>query len=153
LDQNWWRQQLAAVPQEPNLLDGTLLTNLKALRVNLGDEEIQSALNFVGLDKILNQSNDGLEMNVVSNNSQLSLGIRKRFALARAILINGKVVIMDEPTEGLDDQGAQAFYRYLNRCVEESRTVILLSHDKAIIKGADFVIDLNSKPTPKVVKT
>lgn len=77
LDQNWWRQQLAAVPQEPNLLDGTLLTNLKALRVNLGDEEIQSALNFVGLDKILNQSNDGLEMNVVSNNSQLSLGIRK----------------------------------------------------------------------------
>ena len=50
---------------------------------------------------------------------------------------------MDEPTEGLDGVGARIFYDFLNDQIKNNKTVVVLSHDPAIIKGADKVIDLD----------
>ena len=58
--------------------------------------------------------------------------------------------MMDEPTEGLDADGAQVFYKYLNLCIDR-KTVVVLSHDPAIIKGA-MMINLDNRPFPKVIK-
>ena len=71
------------------------------------------------------------------------MGTRKRIALARAIISDGKFVVMDEPTEGLDADGAQVFYKYLNLCIDRE-TVVVLSHDPAIIKGASMMINLTT---------
>ena len=66
------------------------------------------------------------------------------------MLINGPLVIMDEPTEGLDSDGAQLFYGFLNQC-RAGRTVIVLSHDPAIIRGASTIINLDSRTHPKII--
>ena len=51
---------------------------------------------------------------------------------------------MDEPTEGLDTAGATVFYDYLNDCIEAQKTVVVFSHDPAIIKGAGTLINLDN---------
>ena len=51
---------------------------------------------------------------------------------------------MDEPTEGLDTAGAAVFYDYLNDCIEAQKTVVVFSHDPAIIKGAGTLINLDN---------
>ena len=67
-------------------------------------------------------------------------------ALARASLSSGNLILMDEPTEGLDKAGAKIFYDYLNNCMALQKTVVVLSHDPAIIKGAGTLINLDSNP-------
>ena len=100
-------------------------------------------LHQVGLGAFLDQSEAGLETLLGSKRAKYNLGFRKRLALARAALTDGAFVIMDEPTEGLDRRGAEIFYAYLNQAVDAGKTVIVLSHDPAIIKGADTIFDLN----------
>ncbi|MEL0255484.1 MAG: ATP-binding cassette domain-containing protein, partial [Burkholderiaceae bacterium] len=147
----WWRTQLTAVPQEPNFLDGTVLDNLLRARDGISDDEIARVIKDSGLSKFLDETELGLESPVDAFAPKHSLGFRKRFALARAMLINGPLVIMDEPTEGLDSDGAQLFYGFLNQCIRASRTVIVLSHDPAIIRGASTIINLDSRPHPKII--
>jgi ATP-binding cassette subfamily C protein LapB len=147
----WWRQQLTAVPQEPNFLDGTVLDNLLRARDGVSDDEIARVIKDSGLSKFLDETELGLNSPVDAFAPKHSLGFRKRFALARAMLINGSLVIMDEPTEGLDSDGAQLFYRFLNQCIRTGCTVIVLSHDPAIIRGASTIINLDSRPHPKII--
>ena len=147
----WWRTQLTAVPQEPNFLDGTVLDNLLGTRDRISDDEIARVIKDSGLSKFLDETELGLNSPVDAFAPKHSLGFRKRFALARAMLINGSLVIMDEPTEGLDSDGAQLFYGFLNQCIRAGRTVIVLSHDPAIIRGASTIINLDSRPHPKII--
>ena len=147
----WWRTQLTAVPQEPNFLDGTILDNLLRTRDGISDDEIARVIKDSGLSKFLDETELGLNSPVDAFAPKHSLGFRKRFALARAMLINGVLVIMDEPTEGLDSEGAQLFYGFLNQCIRAGRTVIVLSHDPAIIRGASTIINLDSRPHPKII--
>ena len=143
IDHEWWSKHLIAVDQEPEFLNGTLESNLLAVKDGLTSEEILSALEYVGLTKFLYQSSDGLNTEVGNDRKIFNLGFRKRLALARASLVDGCIVLMDEPTEGVDLQGAQIFYQFLNEQISSGKTSIILSHDPAIIKGADTVIDLD----------
>jgi len=82
----------------------------------------------------------------------LPLGIRRRLALARALASDGRLVIMDEPTEGLDGEGALQIGRVMNALSKKGCTIIALSHDPNIIKGALHVLDLNVKPVPRLLQ-
>ena len=139
------------MPQEPNFLDGTVLDNLLRVRDGIGDDEISRVIKNSGLSKFLDETELGLNSQVDAFAPKHSLGFRKRFALARAMLIDGPLVIMDEPTEGLDSDGAQLFYRFLNQCIRTGRTVIVLSHDPAIIRGVSTIINLDSRPHPTII--
>ena len=57
---------------------------------------------------------------------------------------------MDEPTEGLDHEGCAALYSVMNELTRRKHTIVAISHDPKIIKGAHIVIDLNEKPVPNV---
>ena len=144
IDQYWWSKRLIAVDQEPEFLDGTIESNLLAVKDGLTSEEILSSLEYVGLTNFLYQSSDGLNTEVGNDRKVFNLGFRKRLALARASLVDGNVVLMDEPTEGVDLLGAKIFYQFLNEQIANGKTSIILSHDPAIIKGADTVIDLDN---------
>ncbi|MEE8393490.1 MAG: hypothetical protein V3R66_04035, partial [Rhodospirillales bacterium] len=61
------------------------------------------------------------------------------------------LVVVDEPTEGLDSEGCAKVYNALNELAKRGRTIIAFSHDPNIIKGARYVLDLNSKPVPKLL--
>ena len=98
---NWWRQQVIAVPQEPNFFDGTIMENLEAVSDKAKPEEFATAISTAGLKDFLDKTLNGTESKLDFPNSKFSLGTRKRIALARAIISDGKFVVMDEPTEGL----------------------------------------------------
>ena len=152
LNNNWWRQQVIAVPQEPNFFDGTIMENLEAVSDKVKPEEFATAISTAGLKDFLDKTLIGTDSKLDFPNSKFSLGTRKRIALARAIISDGKFVVMDEPTEGLDSDGAKVFYEYLNLCIDRKKTVVVLSHDPAIIKGASMMINLDNRPFPKVIK-
>ena len=70
--------------------------------------------------------------------------------LARALASDGRVIVIDEPTENLDDEGCRAVYRVLATMAEQKRTIIVMSHDPDIVKGPHTRIDLNKKPVPGI---
>jgi len=106
----------------------------------------------VGLVKYLDESSKGLEAKISNNGSNLSLGIRHRISLARALMSNCKIAIFDEPTDGLDRDGIACVYSVMNDLSAQGCAIVLISHDPKLIKSASQVIDLNEKPIPRVTK-
>ena len=148
----WWRRQIIYLPQEPTFLNATVEENLSVLNPEITPEEMARAINAAGVRQFLDESPKGLGSVIAGNGQQLALGIRRRLALARALTTDGMVAIFDEPTEGMDMEGAAAIYRVMNDLHKRGRTIIAFSHDPNIVKGAQFFIDLNSKPIPRIGK-
>ncbi len=138
------------LPQEPKFIAGTLRDNLLLGRKDLDDDAVSKALETAGLKTFLDQKPDGLDTNISETGQQLSLGVRRRLALARALLKNGRLVVFDEPTEGMDVEGSAMIYRVLNQMVEQKRTIIIFSHDKNLLKGAHIYLNLSQKPIPEL---
>lgn len=147
----WWRTQVSYLPQEPTFLNATIMENLKAANPQADDAAVNAAINAVGLRRYLSETKDGFEAIVEKNGADLALGIRRRLALARALVTNGKLVILDEPTGGLDAEGCQAVYQVMNQLSSEGKTIIACSHDPKIVNAARFILDLNHKPVPRLV--
>ena len=148
----WWRRQIIYLPQEPTFLNATIEENLSVLNPEITPEEMGRAIEAAGVRQFLDESPKGLGSMIAGNGQQLALGIRRRLALARALTTDGMVAIFDEPTEGMDMEGAAAIYRVMNDLHKRGRTIIAFSHDPNIVKGAQFFIDLNAKPVPRVGK-
>ena len=150
LSLNWLRSNLTYSPQEPTFVDGTLLDNLIGLR-EIKKQEMYDILTRVDLADFVNSDPKGINMQMNNRGEDLPFGIRKRAALARAIAVGGQIVLLDEPTESIDQKGRDAIYRYLENAIIEKKTVIVSTQDSEIIKKALTVIDLDSKPIPRVI--
>jgi len=87
-------------------------------------------------------------MDIVEGGRTLPVGIRRRIALARALMNPGRLAVLDDPTEGLDAEGCQAVYAVLNGLAQAKITLIVSTADPNILKGAGFVLNMNEKPTP-----
>jgi ATP-binding cassette subfamily C protein LapB len=148
----WWRCQLVYLPQEPRFLDASLRDNMAGADGAPDEAELQRVIRAAGLKSFIDQNPGGLDQQVTGNGANLSLGIRRRLALARALAGGGMLGIFDEPTEGLDREGADHVYAAMNELVRNGRTVIAFSHDPYVLKGAQSVLDLNAKPVPKLLK-
>jgi len=148
----WWRCQIVYLPQEPALLNATIRDNLLIANPDLGDEALGMAIQAAGLANFLDQSPRGLETQVTENGRNLSLGTRRRLALARALTTGGKLAVFDEPTEGLDAEGVACVYQAMKDLAQRGCTIIAISHDPKIVKGAHIAIDLNVKPVPRITE-
>ena len=98
----------------------------------------------------MDETPNGFETPITENGRRLAVGIRRRLALARALTTNGKLVLLDEPTEGLDNDGSQVVSAVVSSLHQQGHTIIATSHDPNIIKQAQIFIDLNAKPTPTI---
>ncbi len=146
----WWRKQVVYFPQEPRLLNGTLRENLLAANEALDDRALDSLVSAAGLRAFIDESPQGLDAPVIRNGENLSLGIRRRLALARALVNDGRLAIFDEPTEGLDAEGTRQVYAVLNDLTRRGRTIVVFAHDTRAVGGAHLVLDLNVKPVPRL---
>ncbi len=147
----WWRRQVVYMPQEPAFLTATIRENLMTNNPDLDVEGLNRVINAAGLRQFLDESTKGFETVLTDNGRHLSLGQRRRLALARALTSEGSLVIFDEPTEGLDREGCAAVYASLNELTEKGKTIIAISLDPNIVKVAQYVIDLGVKPVPRVM--
>lgn len=146
----WWRQQIVYLPQEPSLLNATIEENLRINNPQMKPEALNEIVKAAGLRRFLDESPNGFETPIVDNGWRLSEGIRRRIALARALATGGRLAIIDEPTESLDAEGCAAIHAVLGQLVQRGCSVIIMSHDKSIVKGRHMVLDLDEKPVPTV---
>jgi ATP-binding cassette subfamily C protein LapB len=146
----WWRRQVVFLPQDPALLNATIEENLKINNPDISASDLTRIVNACGLRRFLDESPRGYETPIVDNGWRLSEGIRRRLALARALTTNGMLVLIDEPTESLDAEGCAAIHQILGALAQKGRTIIVMSHDRNIVKGPHVVVDLNVKPVPAI---
>lgn len=156
---SWWRSQLTCLPQDLQFLQGSLRENLAAAipldgmtsQTDADDSALNRVIRDAGLLSLIDESIQGLDTQLINNGANLSAGHRKRVALARALAVGGKLVLFDEPTEGLDRNGCATIYSLLVDLSKKGYTMIIFTQDPNIIRGATRLLDLNSKPVPKIL--
>jgi ATP-binding cassette subfamily C protein LapB len=147
----WWRKQVTYLPQEPALIGGTIGENILVNNPEAGSERLNQIIDTVGLRRFVDESESGIETPILDNGWRLSEGIRRRIALARALITNGKLVVFDEPTESFDTAGVKVVHTVLSTLAKAGCTIIVMSHDPKIVQGKHIVLDLDNKPVPSVL--
>ncbi|WP_338889679.1 thiol reductant ABC exporter subunit CydC [Rhodococcus sovatensis] len=132
--------------EDAHLFDTSILENLRVARGDVSADEARDALATVGLGEWVAELPEGVDTTLIGGARAVSGGQRRRLLLARAVLSRAPVLLLDEPTEHLDDRsGAELLRRLLDRdggVVERDRTVVLVTHRLPADSVADQVIDL-----------
>lgn len=147
---DWWRKQIAYLPQEPQFFDGSLRENLTVVHPEVEDGVLLALCRELALGEFIDASPEGMQTPIRNNGMTLPVGIRRRLALARALAGDARLVVLDDPTEGLDVAGCRAVAILLNRLVREGRTIVVMTNEPFIVSAASASIDLNAKPQPRV---
>lgn len=135
-----WRGQVAYLEQVPFFLDATLAENLAWGLGEVGDDEIARALYAASADFVRDLP-DGLHTRMGERGRQFSGGEKQRIALARALLRDPDLLILDEVTASLDSANASAVRQSI-AALRGTRAIVVLTHDRELLALADTVIDL-----------
>lgn len=140
LDPALWRRQLAWVPQAPFLVSGTVADNIRLTAPEASDAAIRNALGAVGLGHV------DPSLVLGDRGVGLSSGERRRVVVARALARDAALLLVDEPTAGLDEETEQVVLAAIVRRARETGTmVILVAHRPAAIAVADCEVRLASR--------
>jgi ABC-type multidrug transport system fused ATPase/permease subunit len=139
LDLEWIREQIGLVPQDPFLFYGTIRDNLTMAKEDATDDELMAAITAAELKDFVDSSPDGLETRVGDQGMALSGGQAQRLAIARALLKDAPLVILDEPTSQIDVETEALLNRALERLCA-NKTVLLIAHRLSTIEQADRII-------------
>jgi ATP-binding cassette subfamily C protein LapB len=142
LDPAFVRKHIAYVDQHPRLFFGTLRDNLILGAPHADDEQVLQVARQVGLEELIANNEMGLDMEVGERGETLSGGQRQCVALARALLTNPQVVLMDEPTAAMDHATEQVFLRALSTYCK-GRTTIVATHKPSVVAMMDRVTVLD----------
>jgi ATP-binding cassette subfamily B protein len=133
------RSQLGVVPQEAFLFAGSIRTNLGFGRPGITDEEIEEAIDVVGLRELIERLPQGLDTIVHERGQTLAAGERQLLALARAFLARPRVLILDEATSSLDLRSETVIESALDRLLE-GRSAILIAHRLTTAQRANRIV-------------
>jgi ATP-binding cassette, subfamily C, bacterial LapB len=147
----WWRKQIIYMPQEPTFINGTIRENIVFSNPDLDEALLNHILRVSDLKSFLDQAPNGLDTLLTDNGKNLPPGIRRRLSLARGLVSNGRLVVLDEPTDAMDETGTTAVYKLMNDLMKAGKTIIVFSNDPKILKGVSTVLNLNIKPTPEII--
>jgi ATP-binding cassette subfamily C protein CydC len=142
LDGDDVRSVIGFVDQDAHIFDATLAENLRVGRHDARDDELCSVLDRVGLGGWLEELPEGLSTELGEHGARLSGGERQRVAVARALLANFAVLVLDEPAEHLDQRAADAMMGDLLD-LTSGRSTVLISHRLAGLDGMDEVVVLD----------
>lgn len=133
------RNQIALVPQDIFLFGGTIKENIAYGRPTASDEEIIQAATKANAMEFISRFPDQLETLVGERGTQLSGGQRQRIAIARAVLKNPRVLILDEATSSLDSESERLVQDALEKLMQ-GRTSIVIAHRLSTIRKADSIV-------------
>jgi len=136
---NSYRQYLGVVLQDEFLFEGTIKENIMFPRPNATETELQNAVKAAYVNEFTDRFEDGLETLIGERGVKLSGGQRQRLAIARAILANPKIIILDEATSNLDTESEALIQKSLNELVKD-RTTIVIAHRLSTIRKADQIL-------------
>ncbi len=152
IDRDAWLRRVAWLPQRPLLLAGSVAENIRLGVPGAGRSRIRAAADAAALDV-------PLETVVGANGTGLSTGQVRRVALARAVLADRGLLLLDEPTEGVDADTAAAVVAALPG-ITAGRTAVIVSHRTEVLAACDRIVDVPSPardaappaPTPTAIR-
>ena len=135
----WLHSNIGYVLQTPHLFSGTLRENLQYGREDATDTEIIEALKLVGADRILDKLKNGLDTELGEGGDFLSTGEKQLLSIARALLADPKILILDEATSSVDSVTEHAIQQAIAQ-VTKDRTSFIIAHRLSTIVGADVIL-------------
>jgi len=133
------REELSIVPQEAILFDDTIYNNIAFSNPSASKEEIMKAIKFAQLDEFIKELPKKERTIVGERGVKLSGGEKQRVSIARALLANKKVLVLDEATSSLDSKTESEIQKDLERLMK-GRTSIIIAHRLSTIMGADKIV-------------
>ena len=134
---------VAFVSQENYLFDDTVRENIRMGRTDATDAEVETAAHNAGCDSFINDLENGFDTVVGGGGAHLSGGERQRIAIARALLKNAPIVILDEATAYIDPENEATIQKAVTKLVE-NKTVIVIAHRLSTITDADNIAVVNN---------
>jgi ABC-type multidrug transport system fused ATPase/permease subunit len=144
---NELRRMIGYIHQYPILFNRTIYENIvygnHLQGLNITKDQIYEMLNKYGISDIFANQPKGLDSDVGRKGHKLSGGQRQMVWLLRVMLLNPKILILDEPTASVDDQTRTQIFKMLD-AVMEGRTVIIVTHDKKLMEKVDRVVVMHN---------
>lgn len=137
--QLWLHSALGYVLQSPHLFSGTIRDNLVYGRPDASEKDIQSAIDLLSLQSVLDKLEKGLDTNVGEGGDLLSTGEKQLISFARAIIAQPKIVVLDEATASVDTLTEQRIQSAIEQVIK-GRTSIVIAHRLSTIKDADIIL-------------
>jgi len=135
------RDQIGYVLQEPGLFEGSVRDNIAFGKKGVTEEQIREAAKLANADEFIARMPHGYDTLIGERGETLSGGQRQRIGIARAIIRNNPILILDEPTAALDTESESLVMEALERLMK-GRTVITIAHRLSTIRDADKIIVL-----------
>ncbi len=136
------RENIAVLLQEALILHATARENIAVGKPDATDEEIEAAARAAGAHDFIVALPDGYDTMLDARGSRLSGGQRQRVAIARALVRDAPVLVLDEPSTGLDEEARRALTGPLRELME-GRTTLIISHDLLMVRDADRIVVLD----------
>jgi len=136
-----YRRQLGVVLQDPFLFSGTIADNIRFARPDATDEEIEAAARAIGVDRVAARFEEGLDHVVREGGAGLSAGERQLISIARALVADPRVLILDEATSNIDRPSEVLIERAFDTLLR-GRTSIIIAHRLATVRRADEILVL-----------
>ncbi|MSO94788.1 MAG: ABC transporter ATP-binding protein [Thermoleophilia bacterium] len=133
------RRQLGVVLQDPFLFSGTIADNIRFGRPGATDEEVASAARAIGVDRVTARFEDGLAHVVREGGSGLSAGERQLISIARALLADPRILILDEATSNIDRPSEILIEKAFDTLLR-GRTSVIIAHRLATVRRADEIL-------------
>ena len=139
------RRHIGYVPQDVSLFSGTLRDNIVAGggsdRIN--DEELLKALDIAGLQSLVNSHPRGVDLQVGERGQALSGGQKQSVAIARALVHDPAILLLDEPTSSMDNASEEAFKANLSK-VAQGKTMLVVTHRTSLLSLVDRIIVMDA---------
>ncbi len=136
------RERIALVPQEPVLFSGTIADNIRYGRLQATDEEVEAAARAAHVHEFVQRLPLAYQTVVAEAGGTLSGGERQRLGIARALLKNAPILLLDEPTSSLDAISEAAVFDALRR-LRRGRTTVVIAHRLSTIRAATRILVLH----------
>jgi ABC-type multidrug transport system fused ATPase/permease subunit len=132
-------QAMSLIPQEPYLFDDTIMENIRYGRTNATDEEIMELCKILGADEFIDVLADGYNTRIIEGGKNLSAGQRQMITIARTMLANPKILILDEATSRLDAY-SESLVQDAQELLFHDRTTIVIAHRLTTIANASRIL-------------
>lgn len=133
-------EQISMVDQDVFLFDATIRDNIRHARPEATDEEIEAACRAANCDGFIRKMEKGYDTPTGENGNLLSGGQRQRISIARAILKDSPILLLDEATASLDIENELAVKQAIANLLKEKKTVVMIAHTLSIVKNADLIL-------------